>query len=151
MTAPQSAGSTRTTLPVAHLFTLVAEVAAPQLIEGGPQGSRMIVNVPGGHLRGDRVRGTIVGPTGDWLTLRPDGSARLDVRALVRTDDGALILMTYNGIATPKPGGGLSVRAAPLFETADARYAWLNTVQAISIGDVPASMDSVTYEVFALT
>lgn len=149
--ASSQAASTQTTLPVTHLFTLVAEVAAPQLIEGGPQGSRMIVNVPGGRLTGARVQGTVVGPTGDWLTLRADGSARLDVRALIRTDDGALILITYNGIATPKPEGGLSVRAAPLFETADARYTWLNSVQAISIGDVPASMDRVSYEVYALT
>jgi len=151
MATPQSAASTQTTLPVSHLFTLVAEVAAPQLIEGGPQGSRMIVHVPGGRLNGARVQGTIVAPTGDWLTLRADGSGKLDVRALVRTDDGALILMTYSGIATPKPEGGLSVRAAPLFETSDARYAWLNTVQAISLGDVPATMDRVSYEVFAVT
>lgn len=150
MTTPQATDRRQTTVPVEHLFTVTAEVQAPQLIEGGPQGSRMIVNVPGGTVVGARVRGTIIGPAGDWLTLRADGTGKLDVRGTIRTEDGALILITYQGILTPKPEGGATIRSAPLFETGDARYSWLNSVQAVGIGEVSASMDRVTYEVYAL-
>jgi hypothetical protein len=37
-------------------------------------------------------------PAGDWITNRADGSYRLDVRLTLKTNDGALILVTYNGI-----------------------------------------------------
>ena len=70
------------------------------------------------------MKGTVKGPGGDWVTSRPDGSALLDVRLLLETDDGAVILMQYKGILTE---GGARLRTAPLFETGDERYAWLNT------------------------
>ncbi|HLZ70261.1 MAG TPA: DUF3237 domain-containing protein [Dehalococcoidia bacterium] len=146
----QPAVSTQTSVAVEHLFTLTAELAAPQTVESGPQGTRVIINVTGGSVQGARVRGTLLGPTGDWLVARPDGTLKLDVRASIRTDDGAIILMTYHGIGSPKAEGGASVRSAPLFETGDARYAWLNNIQAIGFGEAPATMERVTYEVFAL-
>ena len=42
------------------------------------------------------------------------GSYRLDVRLTLKTDDGALILVTYNGIGQTTTAGA-SLRAAPLF------------------------------------
>src|ERR1700746_1377840 len=52
-------------------------------------GSRVIVNVPaGGPVRGPKINGTIIPPAGDWLTVLPDGTLRLDVRATIKTDDG---------------------------------------------------------------
>ncbi len=91
-------------------------------------------------------------PGGDWLTMRPDGSGKLDVRGTFRTDDGALILVTYHGIALPQADGTFSVRTAPLFETGDARYAWLNTVQAVGFGVTGGAggPEWVTYQVYAL-
>jgi hypothetical protein len=55
--------------------------------------------------------------------------------------------MTYKGIGVPKDGG-LDIRTAPLFETGDERYTWLNNIQAIGVGS--PSDGSVTYEVYAL-
>ena len=37
--------------------------------------------------------------------------------------------MTYNGTSHLTESGS-SIRTAPLFETSDARYAWLNTMRA---------------------
>lgn len=84
--------------------------------------------------------------------MRPDGSGKLDVRAQLRTDDGALILMTYFGIALPQQDGTFSIRTAPLFETGDPRYAWLNHVQAVGIGGTGGAggLEFVTYEVYAV-
>jgi hypothetical protein len=133
---------------VEHLFTITAKTERGSLIRFTPAGSRVIINVTGGTFEGPRLSGKIEPPGGDWVYLREDGSVRLDVRLTLRTEDGAGILMTYAGIGTPKEGGGLSIRSAPLFETGDERYTWLNNIQAIGIG-TPGD-GSVTYEVYAL-
>ena len=39
-------------------------------------------------------------------------------------------------------------RVAPVFQTGDSRYAWLNDIQGVAIG-VPGDGE-VTYEVYAL-
>ena len=94
------------------------------------------------------MRGTIADSAGgDWLIVRPDGSLRFDVRLLLQTDDGAAIFMAYSGIGVAHEGS-FRLRTAPQFETADARYAWLNTVQAVGIGT--PGRGSATYDVYAL-
>jgi len=136
-------------LPVEFLFTMTANVSAPTMIQGGPQGSRLIVSVPGGTFEGPKLRGTVVPHSGgDWVTLRPDGSMKLDVRLTLQTDDGAHILVTYTGIGARAADGSTKVYSTPLFETGAEKYAWLNTVQAVGIGST--GPNGVTYEVYAL-
>lgn len=131
-----------------HLFTLTATLRAkPPVLMNGPQGSRVVVTVTGGSFEGPRLRGTVDNSGGDWVTLRPDGSIKLDVRIMLRTEDGADIFMRYEGIGV-RGDGPLKVVTAPLFETGDDRYAWLNNIQAISRG--VSTGDQVTYEVFAV-
>jgi hypothetical protein len=68
----------------------------------------------------------------DWLTIvGPVGT--LDVRGTFETDDGALVYVEYRG-RTDTSKAGAPVYAAPLFETGDERYAWLNAIQAIGKG-----------------
>lgn len=55
--------------------------------------------------------------------------------------------MTYHGIGRDA-GAGLQLRTAPMFETGDARYAWLNAVQAVATG--APGQGGVTYEVYQL-
>jgi Protein of unknown function (DUF3237) len=54
----------------------------------GPFGLRMISNVTGGEIVGNRLKGTIVGPGGDWVLVGLDGFARIDVRLTFKTVDG---------------------------------------------------------------
>ena len=136
-----------TSIEVDHLFTLSLDAGPkPSLIKNGPQGTRIIAGVPGGSFVGERVKGTVVPPGGDWVTSRANRVAQLDVRLLLVTDDDAAILMQYKGIADFSAG---SARSAPQFETGDERYAWLNDVQAVGIGQL-AESGGVTYEVYAL-
>jgi hypothetical protein len=139
-----------TQLPVEYLFTMTAHLAAPLSVGAGPQGPRVIHGVTGGTFEGPKLRGTLEPVGGDWVTSRPDGSVKLDVRVTLRTEDGALILMTYNGIAVRREGQ-LAIRTAPLFETGDERYTWLNDVQAVGVGTgVPGTPPAVRYEVYAI-
>jgi hypothetical protein len=131
------------TLSVEHLFTLTAATTLSATIAGGPQGGRRIVDASSGTFEGPQLKGTVKGPGGDWVTTRADGSALLDVRLLLETDDGATILMQFKGILTE---GGARLRTAPLFETGDERYTWLNTTQAVALGAVGEG--NMTYDVY---
>jgi len=130
-----------------HLGTLSVETGTRTVVEHGPQGTRTIVQITGGRFDGPRLKATVQGPAGDWITNRPDGSYKLDVRFTLRTDDGALILVTYNGVGETTSTGA-RLRAAPLFETGDARYGWLTRLQAIAVGERVGT--AVRYEVYAL-
>jgi len=130
-----------------YLGTLRAEIGTRTAIENGPQGTRTIVQIVGGRFEGPRVKASVQTPAGDWITNRADGSYRLDVRLTLKTDDGALILMTYNGIGQTTAAGA-SLRAAPLFETGDSRYTWLTRLQAVAVGERAGT--TVSYDVYAL-
>lgn len=131
------------TLPVEHLFTLTAATTEPVVIKDGPQGTRTIVAVSGGTFEGEKLNGKIAAsPGGDWLTMRADGTFKLDVRLTLLTDDGAAILMSYTGFGTRENG----IRSAPSFETGDERYAWLNAVQGVGVGT--PGRGTVTYDVY---
>ena len=130
-----------------HLGTLTIETGERTVVENGPQGTRTIVQIVGGRLEGPRIKASVVTPAGDWITNRADGSMRLDVRVTFRTDDGALILATYNGIGRATSTGAL-LWTAPLFETGDARYAWLTKLQAVGVGERAGT--AVKYEIYAL-
>ncbi|MPY94040.1 MAG: DUF3237 family protein [Acidimicrobiia bacterium] len=133
-------------LPVEHLFTLELTAAVDEAyhVRGGPSGRRVIAAVTGGTFNGPRLRGKVAPVTGgDWVTVRPDKSLRLDVRLVLLTDDDATIYMFYGGIAQDG-----QARTAPYFETGDERYAWLNNVQAVGIGAIRPT--GPRYEVYAL-
>lgn len=94
-----------------YLGTLHAEIGTRTVVERGPQGTRTIVELVGGRFDGPRVKASLQVPAGDWVTNRADGSLKLDVRFTLRTDDGALILVTYNGIGQTTAAGA-SLRSA---------------------------------------
>ena len=133
-----------TDLPVEFLFTMHATLAPPVIIPDGPQGTRVLVSVTGGTITGPRVNGTLYHAGGDWVTARKSGSAQLDVRVTIATNDGAAIYMSYLGIL----GKDRVARVAPLFQTAHENYTWLNDVQGVAIGNPGAG--EVTYQVYAL-
>ena len=134
-------------LDVEFLFHLHATLDAPAVVAGGPQGTRVIVGINGGTVTGPRVNGTVAHLGADWLTMRADGTAQLDVRALIHTDDGAVIHTHYRGIMAPGENGP-RITTAPLFETGDERYSWLNGVQAIAVG--APGQGTVDYDVYRI-
>ena len=137
-----------TSLPVRHLYKITLETAgSPIVLPAGPQGTRMLVGVTGGRFEGERLSGTVIEPGGDWVTQRADGSIKLDVRVVLKTDDEASILVTYNGVGVVVDGQ-LEARCAPLFETGDERYAWLNNIQAVGVGGLDGT--DVVYDIYEL-
>lgn len=134
-------------LPVEFLFSMHLELAPAVVIPGGPHGTRVFVNVVSGTVSGPRVNATVHPNSGaDWVHVRADGVAQLDVRFTMVTDDGAVIAVEYKGILDTGPDR--KPRVAPLFQTGAQQYLWLNNVQAVGIG-IPGQ-DEVTYDVYAV-
>jgi hypothetical protein len=143
------------------LFKVTFTVAPPLLLGVTPQGDRRNVQVTGGEFAGPKMRGTVLPGGSDWILLRPDGALQLDVRATLRTDDGALINMVYRGVrhgptavidrlnrGEPVEPTEYYFRTAPFFETSAAKYAWLNKIVAIATGHrLPAGPVYSVYEV----
>ncbi len=130
------------------LLTLRLTTAPVQAIGAVPHGARLTFPITGGTFAGERLRGNVLPGGGDWATLRPDGVLELDLRITLETDDGALIHMTFDGIRHGPPeviaalGRGEAVdparyyfRTVPRFETAAPKYAFLNRIVAVGVGE----------------
>ena len=128
------------------LGTMTAVMRKPYSLPKTPSGDRLIYEVESGSFVGDRLRGEMHGTsTADWLTIGPDGTATLDVRSVLRTHDGAFVFLHYSGRVDVSEGFGKPLYAAPLFETGDDRYRWLNRVQTVAKGTLDGLV--LTYEV----
>jgi Protein of unknown function (DUF3237) len=132
-------------LPVDYLFTMDLVLGKNAVMPNGPHGTRVFAPVLSGTVTGPNIRATVL-PGADWVHVRSDGFAQLNVRLTLQSDDGCVIAMEYKGILSA--GADRRPISAPLFEAGDARYAWLNNVQAVGIGT--PGKDSVSYEVYAL-
>ena len=151
-----------TELQSRHLFTITMKLPPPLELGDTPTGSRRVFIVSGGTFTGDRLRGEVLPEASSDLLLRHfDGTYQQDVRLLLRTDDGALIVMTYRGVrhAPQEVDDRISrgeqvgpsdyyLRTVPFFETSSAKYAWLNKLVSVGIGE--RQIDGVTYEVFEI-
>ena len=131
------------------LMILRVTVAPPQSIGAVPHGTRRTAPLIGGEFEGPRLRGTVLpGGSADWLLLRADGVLEMDLRATLRTDDGALISMRSFGLRHGPPevmaamARGEAVdpatyyfRTTPRFETSHPAYTFLNHLVAVASGD----------------
>jgi hypothetical protein len=129
------------------LCTIRLQAKPPTEIGAGPAGTRLAFEVASIEVTGDRLRGRMEGTAGDWVLIGPEGTGTLDVRETLRTDDGAVIFVQYQGRADLSQGlrPGMTVYVAPRFETGDERYAWLNRIQAVGKGTINEDL-SVDYE-----
>jgi Protein of unknown function (DUF3237) len=70
-----------------------------------PDGIRANFYVTSGEVEGPTLKGKFAPVGGDWLLIRRDGVAVLDVRATIERHDGALIYLSYSGVADLGPNG----------------------------------------------
>jgi len=121
------------------LFRGAWRLADYRMLGTTPAGTRVIVEMPEGRIEGERLQGRVVGATtADWFLIGPDGTGTIDFRGTLETDDGATIYMHGTGRCDMSGGVGAAgvLYGAPIFETGDERYAWLNLVQAVFRGVV---------------
>jgi hypothetical protein len=107
--------------------------SATEEIGSTPRGRLSIFPVTGGSFQGDRLRGKVLAGGGDWVTASANGTFELDLRVTLETDDGALIHMTLTGV---RDDANNYLRTLPRFETAAPKYAFLNRLVAVGIGEI---------------
>ena len=135
-----------------HLLTLrlTVDFAGMTSIGQTPAGLRRVAPVSGGTFSGERLNGIAL-PGADWVINRADSVMVIDVRLLLKTDDGAMIYLTYQGrfLAEPEAmarfakgvvldAGEYSLAISAKFECGDPRYEWLNNVVAVGTGEQTA-------------
>ena len=138
----------------------VLREAVPPLIVIGqtPNAFRRIGVIQGGSFEGERLSGEVL--TGnDWQSVRSDSCIKLDVRLVLKTTDGELIVMTYTCLRAGPPSviekldlgeevdpGSYYFRMNPIFETSSKKYDWMNRIIAVGTGIRGA--DGPVYSIF---
>jgi hypothetical protein len=143
------------------LFKLREQVPPLFVIGQTPNAFRRIGIITGGSFDGERLSGEVLAGGNDWQDVRPDSCTKLDVRLLLKTTDGALIVMTYHVLRHGPPevmqalDRGETVdpasyyfRLSGLFETSTEKYDWINRLIAIGVGDRHA--DGPVYKILEL-
>ncbi len=140
------------TLPHRHLTTLTLDVDFAGVIGIGAvrEGMRGIAQVTGGRCEGERLAGRVIGGY-DWFTRRADGTLAIDVRLTLETVDGVPVVLRYQGhmLGSPetmamfrrgeKLTKGYRLEIVARFEAGDERYAWLNDLIVVGIGEQTAT------------
>lgn len=141
-------------------LTLTVDFRGMTSIGQTPAGLRRIAPVTGGTFTGERLNGTVLGGA-DWVINRPDGVMVIDVRLTLKTDDGAMVYLTYQGRFLAEPQvmarfakGALldpseySLAISARFECGDERYRWLNDAVAVGTGEQTAA--GPVYSIFQI-
>jgi hypothetical protein len=150
------------------LFRLEVEVDYENAVHvrDSPDGGRSLFPITGGSFTGDHIRGEVLPGGCDWIHWRSksDGAWMIDVRLMMRADDGETIAMEYRGISwadastmerflrrDPLDFHEVYGRTAVRFQTdADGNYGWLNNTIAVANG-MRRPGTGPLYHVFAIT
>jgi hypothetical protein len=131
-------------------FIFSAQVSVAPALDLGDvgKGGRRIVPITGGVFSGPQLHGLVLPGGADWQILRSDGTAELEARYTLRTDDGVLIYVRNHALRYGPPdviaalAAGRPVdparyyfRGATFFETGDERYAWLTKHIIVCTGE----------------
>jgi hypothetical protein len=139
-------------------MSVSAFVSKPEAFVETPEGLRVTWDLVGGTFEGPRLRG-VVREAVDLMTIRHDGIGVMDVQAILETHDGAFIYDTYSGIFDLGEDGyenfragrfpkAPPARAAPKYVTVDARYRWMNRIQAVLAGQVLMDTLNFVYDAY---
>lgn len=144
---------------------IALEKDAPIALGRSPWRNRRVSYIAGGTIAGERLSGSVLAGGGDWSEgaagAEGDVLTLVDVRSVWRTHDGADIYVTYAGrLIVPAALLGAFrdpaqveaidpksyyFRIVPTFETADARYDWLN--RAVAVGKGQRTARGVIYDI----
>ena len=133
-------------LQTEFLFDLHLEVETPATaVCPTPSGERKIFVVRGGTFEGPRARGIVLPGGADWGLAGAERVFHLNVRAILRTDDGSLITITYKGLRDLATDYW---RTTPAFETTSEPYRWLTKLVTVGVGTKVAT--GVHYRIYAV-
>jgi len=146
---------------LSHICDLTVKLDPIMSLGQGRAGQRRIIPIIGGTVVGPRLNGRILNLGADWQTVFASGTAELDTRYAMETDDGAVIEIINYGfrhgpaevIAAVARGEDVDpssyyMRTHARLETGDARYDWVN--KTLFIGTGKRETSSVVVSLFAI-
>jgi hypothetical protein len=141
-------------------FLWTGTVAIRKEVVGAlPDGLRINWHVREGRFVGPSLTALILPGAADWMRIRPDGVAIVNVMECLQTSTGAVIYCSYGGIFDLGPDGyARALRGefdplppfvvAPTYATADKELAWLNRAQCIGVGRVDMKALRAEFDVY---
>jgi Protein of unknown function (DUF3237) len=143
------------------MFVMRLDVKPVFLVGPAPEEYRRVGIIPGGSFEGERLSGKVLEGGSDWQTVRKDGTVMINVRLMLRTNDDALVGMTYQGVRCGPPDviakidrgeavdpASYYFRINPMFQTSASQYDWLNRIVGVGVGHRFA--DGPIYSIFEL-
>lgn len=129
------------------LGTMEIQLGEPVEVGPGPKGHRVVIDVLSARFTADDFTAELAtNDAADWATLSDDGTlAALDVRATLKTDDGAFIYIEYGGRMDMNTG---LLATAPTFQTSAPGYSWLNRIQAVAAGSINPETGALVYTLY---
>jgi hypothetical protein len=142
------------------VYRLEAALGAALDLGEVSQGRRRIVPQIGGTFAGPVLNGKLLpGVSADWQIVLPDGTAIVDIRYTLQTDEGALLYVQSRGVRHGSPdvlerlargddvdASEYTFRTSTQIETASRELDWLNKGVFISVGG--RLQGSVIYETY---
>jgi Protein of unknown function (DUF3237) len=127
-----------------------------------PDGLRINWQVTEGRFVGPHFEGIVLPGGVNWMRIREDGVAMVNVTECLQTRTGARIDSLYNGIFDLGAAGyARAMRGefdplppfvvAPTYVTAAKELAWLNRAQCIGVGRVDMKALRAEYDVYVVT
>lgn len=125
-----------------------------------PDGVHMLFQIrEGGRIDGPHLSGDILPVGGDWMHIRQDGIGEINAKTMIRTDNGALIMLTEYGLCDFGADGysaltrghlpkQAKVRVTPRYLTSAQEFKWLNRIQGFGIGDAHLEHVTLHYDVY---
>jgi len=145
-------------LDTRYVFTITARIGAVTTAGDLGYGTRRIIPILGGEVRGERVNGKVCPFGADFQIIRPDELIDLEAKYALELDDGAVIYVENRGIRfgprelleklkrnEPVDPALIYFRTVPRFETGDPNYRWL--MQHLFIGSAARHADRVVIDV----
>jgi len=143
-----------------YIGELRMEVTGSYMLGASPLGQRRLDRLEKGHFRGPKVQAEIVAGM-DLLLGGADGAMRPDVRLVLQLDDGETLLIVYRGVrhgppevmqriakGEPVAAHEYYLRTGIVFETASAKYGWLNRIVGVGVGRREPT--AAVYDVFEI-
>jgi len=126
---------------------LTVQVDPPIEVGLTPHGTRRIIPLRGGTLKGPRLNGQLLPGGADFQYWRNDGCTEIHARYVIESDDGALIYVENTGVrhGTPEAMERLArglladpaqvyFRSVARFETSAPGLAWLTKTIVLCSG-----------------
>jgi Protein of unknown function (DUF3237) len=160
-TADLSAGEPRWDWETTFLWTGTRAIRK-EVIGALPDGLRINWQVTEGRFVGPHFEGVVLPGGVNWIRIREDGVAMVNVTECLQTRTGGRIDSLYGGILDLGASGyARALRGefdplppfvvAPTYVTADKELAWLNRAQCVGVGRVDMKALRAEYDVYVVS